>query len=112
MHISMPPSQPLGEAAMDIETQLRDKIRAIYQEAERQAEPYWKELARLESMKPPRPMIIPADLGDSLEIRKLLQDSEEQVASVGRRLLNLPPETSAPQPLSPPPGTSATDTGD
>lgn len=108
---------------MDLETELRENIRAIYQEAERQAEPYWAELIRLDSLKPRPPVIIPYGeslvaslnrdaLAHSLEIHKMLQDAEEQVATVGRRLLNQPPETPAPPPPSPPPGTSATDTAD
>lgn len=43
---------------MDYETQLKEKIREIYERARAEAEPYVALLVKIEMMKPPRPLIL------------------------------------------------------
>ena len=97
---------------MDLETQLREQIRAIYEDAQRQATPLIMQLVELESMKPPRMFVIPADLADSPEIHNRLR-AFQVFGEIGAMLApSPPPGTPALPPPSRPPDTSATDTAD
>lgn len=97
---------------MDLETQLREKIRAIYEDAHRQAAPLIMQLVELESMKPPRMFVIPADLAGSLETRKTGSCLRVRPDPGATHWLNPPPGTPASPPPSRLPDTSASDTAD
>lgn len=97
---------------MDLETQLREKIRAIYEDAQRQATPLIMQLVELESMKPPRMFVIPADLADSPEIHNRVRDLRVWDGISATHSPSPPPETPALPPLSPQPDTSAIDKAD
>lgn len=97
---------------MDLETQLREQIRAIYEDAQRIAEPLWRELVALESLRPLPVFVIPADLADSPEIHNRVRDLRVWDGISATHSPSPPPETPALPPLSPQPDTSASDTAD
>lgn len=97
---------------MDLETQLREQIRAIYEDAQRRAEPLWRELVALESLRPLPVFVIPVDLVDSPEIHNRLR-AFQVFGEIGAMLApSPPPGTPALPPQSPQPDTSATDMAD
>lgn len=97
---------------MDLETQLREQIRAIYEDAQRRAEPLWRELVALESLRPLPVFVIPADLADSPEIHNRLQDLRVWDGISATHSPSPPPRTPGLPLPSRPPDTSATDTAD
>lgn len=97
---------------MDLETQLREQIRAIYEDAQRRAEPLWRELVALESLRPLPVFVIPVDLVDSPEIHNRLQDLRVWDGISATHSPSPPPRTPGLPPPSRPPDTSATDTAD